>query len=201
MMMSTGMQTFAVFGVGLGNLGASRRKRVKASRWVVELNRLLKAASAPATVVASYGHTGNFIVQSMAKRKAVCQTMGQVLGTSCAALTISELQALAETLKKFKKTARLPRYTLGAVIQVLGAPIRTTPSPTTRAKYQRFTDFIVIARKREITTSTGALDPNRRNGGWGALATEISKKLGGRWTARSRRTIAGSLRCALMSGS
>jgi len=172
---------------------------VKASRWVVELNRLLKAASAPATVVASYGHTGNFIVQSMAKRKAVCQVMGQVLGTSCAVLTISELQALAETLEELEIPAPLPRvrYTSGAVMLVFGSPIQSAPWETTRATYQKFTDSILIALKHDATTRTGILDRNRRTGGWGAVSAEAGQRLGGRWTARSRRTITGSLRRAL----
>lgn len=193
------MQTFAVFGVGLGNLGGSKRKRVKAARWVAQLNLLLKAASAPTTVVASYAHTGNFIVQSMAKRKTVCQAMGQVLGTSCAVLTISELQTLAEKLEELEIPAPLPRlrYTPGAVIQVLGSPIQSAPGPTTRATYHKFTDSIVIALKHDPTTRRGILDSNRRGGGWGAIAVETGQTLGGRWTARSHRTITGSLRRAL----
>jgi hypothetical protein len=166
---------------------------------MVDLNRLLKASSMPVKVVASYGHTGNFIVESVAKREVVCQSMGRVLGTACAVLTVSELRALVQTLKKLKLPARLPRirHTPGAVIQVHSSPVQSLPRQTTRATYRKFTPFIVIALKRDTTTSTGILDRNRRSGGWGAVAAEIAQKLGGRWTARSHRTITGSLRRAL----
>src|SRR5690349_2341329 len=124
------MRVFIVFGVGLGNLGRSARKRVKAPHWIIQLNRRLKAISAQVTVVGTYGHTGNFVVQTSIEKLRVRNVMEQALRAPCAVLTIGELQALAKTLTKSRKVVRLPRYTPGAVIQVSGTPIRRTPSPT-----------------------------------------------------------------------
>jgi hypothetical protein len=44
-------------------------------------------------------------------------------------------------------------------------------------------------RKLDLVVG-GKLDRNRR-GGWGGVSHDIAQQLGGRWTARSRRTIDG----------
>jgi hypothetical protein len=58
------MNTYAAFGVGLGNLGRQSRVRIAKAQWVADLNRGLAALRTDALIVAAYGHTGNFIVTS-----------------------------------------------------------------------------------------------------------------------------------------
>ena len=71
---------------------------------------------------------------------------------------------------------------------------------TSRAVYQRFSDSVVLVHKRDTVTPAAILDRERRRmGGWGAVAAEVGRQLGGEWTARSVRTLAGTLRCGIRS--
>ena len=54
----------------------------------------------------------------------------------------------------------------------------------------------VLLFKHDNETPSGILDRNRRSGGWGAVAADLGRNLGGTWTARSIRTLAGTLQSA-----
>jgi hypothetical protein len=74
------------------------------------------------------------------------------------------------------------------------------PDFTRRAKYIAFSSTVVLVLKKDAVTDKGILDRSRRFGGWGAIAGEIAKFLGGQWTARSYRTLSGTLRRAIEAG-
>lgn len=42
-------------------------------------------------------------------------------------------------------------------------------------------------------TQGGTLDRERRDGGWGAVSGDVSRAVGEVWTARSLRTVIGTL--------
>ena len=57
---------------------------------------------------------------------------------------------------------------------------------------------VVLVHKRDTVTPAAIL---AENDGWGlgAVAAEVGRQLGGEWTARSVRTLAGTLRCGIRS--
>ena len=91
------------------------------------------------------------------------------------------------------------RWTPGAALRADGVPQASGLQDTSRAVYQRFSDSVVLVHKRDAVTPAAILDRERRMGGWGAVAAEVGRQLGGEWTARSVRTLAGTLRCGIRS--
>ena len=86
------------------------------------------------------------------------------------------------------------RLTPGAAFLTEGIVAPSPLVPTRRAAYRRLSDHVVLVWKRDVLTDGGVLDRDRRAGG--AIAGEVERQIGGRWTARSIRTLAGSLRVA-----
>lgn len=187
------MATLVVFGLGLGNLGPQRRKRVPQSEWVSQLNDRLRTSGV--AVVNAYGHTGNFVLRANLDVRAAARSMVEALGTPCALLTQAELRDLVRGLNQ--ATPQDPdqgfRCTPGATLLAEGSPTDGSPHETAAASYTRLARHIVGVTKRDVLTETGTLDRRRRSGGWGAIAGHVERELGGRWTARSIRTLEGVL--------
>jgi len=120
------------------------------------------------------------------------------LGTSCAVLTISELQALAETLERVGIPAPLPRVRLH-----LGgghAGVRFSHSVSAMGNDASYVSEIYrfhTHRTKHDARTNRDIGSQPTYWRWGAVSAEAGQRLGGRWTARSRRTITGSLRRAL----
>jgi hypothetical protein len=187
------METFVAFAVGVGNLGRQGKPRKRMSLWVEELNQLLLKSS-QTTILSSYGHTGNFIVRSVGSRACLAAELGNSMGVPCAVLTIAELSNVVKQLgTQDEADSTQYRRTPGAAFLVSGTPTSRTLSDTERARYCRVNGSVVAIRKHDALTSRGILDRARRAGGWGAIAGEIGRQLGGKWTARSMRTLSGIL--------
>ena len=122
--------------------------------------------------------------------------LGDALQTPCAVLRFKDLVAIVaelDSLSPLTSTIGI-RYTPGAALLVTG-PVRDgTPDSTSEITYVRRTSRFVVVLKHDVLTSDGVLDRSQRRGGWGAVATQVRSCLGGVWTARSRRTLAGTLR-------
>jgi hypothetical protein len=88
------------------------------------------------------------------------------------------------------------RWTLGLAFQgrtgMDGGSILTTP----RAILWEISPSAIGVWKRDNLDEGGTLDRNRRGGGWGKISHDIETQLGGRWTARSHRTVDGLARKA-----
>jgi hypothetical protein len=82
-----------------------------------------------------------------------------------------------------------------------GAPARngsTLPRrPTGSCEFAaRLTASLVTCSSRRSSTTLPIPERRaRRSGGWRAVATEVRRHIGAIWTARSARTLAGTLRC------
>jgi hypothetical protein len=196
------METLVVFGVGLGNFGRFAPKRVKAAVWIRRLNTTLMNYSEPIKVLTTFGHTGNFVVRSAASREIVRHRLAKALKTPCAAIKVVELKKLNAAISNlpFIPLRQGFRYTRGAAILVSGNASGRLPDFTRRAKYITFSPTVVLVLKKDAVTDRGILDRSRRFGGWGAIGGEIASFLGGRWTARSYRTLLGTLRRAIEAG-
>ena len=59
------MAIYTVFGVGVGNLGHGRMPRRTMAQWVEMLNRHLSQGHPVVRIVGSFGHTGNFLADSV----------------------------------------------------------------------------------------------------------------------------------------
>lgn len=58
------MCIYAVFGIGVGNLGRGRTVRRPMSEWVEMLNRHLAYGTPPVRIIGFFAHTGNFLADS-----------------------------------------------------------------------------------------------------------------------------------------
>ena len=61
---------YAVFGIGIGNLGRSNTPRRSMSRWVQMLNANLLGGHPSLRILGSFGHTGNFLTDSPSRNLA-----------------------------------------------------------------------------------------------------------------------------------
>ena len=188
--------TYIAFGVGLGNLGPRARTRVPKLDWLVQLNAGLRSIAPGMVVRSSFGHTGNFVVTAALEPSAAAIALARVLETPAAVMSIEQLQQVVGRLDgEFRHEAGV-RLTPGAAFLTEGIARPGSLTPTRRAEYRRLSDRVVLVWKRDALTDAGVLDRDRRAGGWGAIAGEVERQVGGRWTARSIRTLAGSLRVA-----
>ena len=189
------MKTFITFGVGIGNLGYSKRPRVSMRDWVDLFNQQMMPK---ACIVGWYGHTGNFVIRSTLTRRALSQRLAQLLGTPCAILSFRELDSVVQRLASITShpgSADI-RWTPGGAFLVRGRSRAGQPVSTAIATYRRLRHHVVCAQKNDKLTARGILDRDQRGGGWGGVAADIQRQLGGVWTARSARTLVGIFRRA-----
>lgn len=151
-------------------------------------------------VIASYGHTGNFVFCA-AQRTATAQ-VNQVLqlvlrrriavfGAENYLTWLTELK-LATSERPVTGAGR--RATPGAVMDL--NPEGATPEQPPSTERISFGSFAVprvrLTWKRDILRDGGdALDKKRREGGWGAVAKAMRDALGGEWTARALSSLEG----------
>jgi hypothetical protein len=192
------MATLIAFGVGLGNLGKGRRQRTPAPAWIRQLNEALSVKVSGARIICSYGHTGNFVVSASSDPEIVASDLGDALGTPCAVMPMSELHEVVRSLQDCPLPSTIDagvRFTRGAAF-LIGTARDGLPPSTDDASYMVRRPNAVLLFKHDIETPSGVLDRNRRKGGWGAVATYLNRNLGGTWTARSIRTLAGIIQVA-----
>ena len=73
--------------------------------------------------------------------------------------------------------------------------VTTTP----RAVLWKISPCIIGVWKRDHLSEDETLDRYRRAGGWGKVSDDIENQLGGRWTARSHRTVEGLVQKAAIA--
>jgi hypothetical protein len=170
------------FGVGLANFAAGRSR----------LPRQIAADVAEVLpLIAWYGATGNLALAAVGEPADVAQRLAEITGTAWAVIPAGDLTAALGALD-VQRTPRVPpgiRPTPGLAFAVEPAwpgLIRSIPE----AALQRFNDRIVLVHKFDVLEGN-RLDRARRRGGWGHLSVAVAGQVGGRWTARSRRPLAG----------
>jgi hypothetical protein len=170
------------FGVGMANFGAGRSR----------LPRQIAAdVRAVLPLVAWYGPTGNLALTA-GECVDVAQRLAEITSTAWAVIPARDL---ADALGALKAEPVPPaeagiRATPGlafAVEPAQAGPIRSIPKI---AALRRLNDRIVLVHKFDVLKGN-RLDRARRRGGWGRISAEVARQAGGRWTARSRRPLAG----------
>jgi len=166
------------------------------SDWTLTLNTKLASLQSPSRIVSWYGHTGNFVVESpRTNRMEIASELASAARASFAVLSYSETLNFASAAEKAASPPAVGgnRWTSGVAFAVRAPPCQSAPKPTSHAAFFAISDCAVGAWKKDQLTQNGILDKEKRGGGWGAVSGDISRELGGIWTARSLRTIKGTL--------
>ena len=162
------------------------------AKWTLEINRKLESLESSTRIVAWYGHTGNFVVESCSVDSSeIASELMPVVGTACAALPhIAAVEGVSVAQKAASPQPLAgKRWTCGIVFAVEAPPFRAVPEQTLRAVFFPITDHAIGAWKLETLTETGILDQERSVRGWSAISADVSTSSGGVWTARSLRTV------------
>ncbi len=140
--------------------------------------------------MAWYGATGNLALAA-GEPGDVAQRLAEITGTAWAVIPARDLTAALGALEA-QPAPRVPagiRATPGLAFAVEPARpglIGSIPE----AALRRFNDRIVLVHKFDVLEGN-RLDRARRRGGWGQVSATVARQVGGRWTARSRRPLAG----------
>jgi hypothetical protein len=170
------------FGVGLANFASGRD---------VPPQAVVSAIADEIVVVASYGSTGNVAIED-GDIDEIRSRLAAITGTAWAGISSDELEDDLRTLGTMpspQPSSQEERATPGLAFAV--TPGRDGPLVSNeRAVLHRLAIDIVAVWKLDLLDDS-RLDRDRRRGGWGAVSADISRQVGGRWTARSRRTLDG----------
>jgi hypothetical protein len=168
------------FGVGLANFAGGRH--LSPREVVARIARELP-------LVASYGPTGNVALEDGPVVDAPA-ALAMVTGTAWAVVRAEHLESGLNALAAMSAPSHAAdeRPTPGLAFAVT-AGYGGSLTSTSRAILQRLSGDMIIVWK--LDRLDGSRLHKDRRGGWGAISTDISRQIGGRWTARSRRTLDG----------
>jgi hypothetical protein len=171
------------FGVGLANFASGRH---------LSPRNVVDSISEELPLVASYSSTGNVAVED-GNVDEIRRVLERVTGTAWAVVSARHLDdglhALSALPAPKPTQPEGERATAGLAFAVNPAREGALES-TTRAMLRRLDVDMVAVWKLDVLNGS-RLDRDRRRGGWGAVSTDIGRQIGGRWTARSRRTLDG----------
>ncbi len=198
------MAIYFAFGVNIGNLGRHGTKRIPMKEWIPCLNVRLRKQDTPVEIVAFFRHTGNFLLRvRQIGEDALTVALEKSLETPVAVVSLQSLKSYLSTLEKTQIPHPRPgyRWTPGLVFQMHGNGCAEATFTTDRAHFNRIDSTTVAAWKLDCLDGSGRLDRNKRSGGWGAVAKDVSDKVGGVWTARSLGTVRGTVELTTDVGS
>jgi hypothetical protein len=183
--------TWVAFAVNIVNLG----QRFRPIMWelVKDANASFQSRGDPIRIRDYFAQTGNFIIDSSLRHEEVSALMSRELTTPCSVMLAASLEVLINEVRKLPSQPVEPgiRWTRGAVLHVAGSVASGPVTDTSRARFRVLSQTAVAAWKRDRLDEEGRLDKRRRGGGWGALSRDISRQVGGVWTARSVLTLSG----------
>jgi hypothetical protein len=136
---------------------------------VPEIRRNLPA---DARFLGSHGHSGNVALESP-DPAGVADALRSASGRDWAVVPADQVARALRALEPIREADG----------------IRLTPGLAFRVG----DGAVVPVVKRDVLDGT-RLDPTRRDGGWGAISSQVSRSHPGRWTARSWRPVDGLLR-------
>lgn len=160
--------------------------------YVREINQRLILLETPTRIVDWYHSTGNFVVQSpITNRWMISDELSLALGVPCTVQTIDEIASwvsIAERTESPPQTGM--RWIKAIAFELKGKPCTITPKSTPYAAFSHINRFALGVCKPERVNSEGS-EGDDRSEGWGSISDEISKQVGGMWTARSLARLNG----------
>ena len=164
--------------------------------------------SVRAEAVGFFGASGNFLICADSNQPSeVAEWLSSFTKRKWAVLQVEELRRYRLRMEELQsKEFLLPLpltsacYTAGLVFRIGEPEAITSIEATTHARFQKVDNRVVAAWKLDRSTDAGTKDAGNRGGGWGAVATEVKKQVGGIWTARTDRTVRGLLNLARHNG-
>lgn len=164
--------------------------------WIPSLNERLRKQDEPIEIVDFFRHTGNFLLQvGQIGEDKLRVALEKSLETPTVLVSLQNLDSYLYTLKGTQAPPPRSgyRWTPGLVLQVRGHGCAKATFTTDRAHFNRIDSTTVAAWKLDCLDEHGRLDRDKRSGGWGAIAKDVSDKVGGIWTARSLSTVIGTV--------
>jgi len=156
--------------------------------YVRETNQRLALLPTATRLVDWFHSTGNFVVKTPKTNPwDIVNELSLALGVQCTVLTRDEVAAcvaIADKISSPPPEAGI-RWTKGIAFKVKGRAYTLDLKPTPRAVFFRVNGYAVGVHKKDHITNSGVLDKDDRAGGWGAVSDDVSKAVGGIWTARS----------------
>lgn len=154
----------------------------------------------PTRVVEWHHVTANFVVQTPKNNRfGIADELSLALGVPCAVLPINDVKACLSIADKASSPPIQPgtSWTKGIAFMVKGRPCSQDLKPTPHAVFFRINGYAVGVFKKSQLTQNEVSDGKNRPGGWGAISDDISKAVGGIWTARALTRVEGILAKAL----
>lgn len=191
------MAIYVALGVGVGNLGRGRAPRRPMLKWVDMMNMDLSHGHPSVRIVGFFGHTANFLADSASTDlEQVTARFRGLLATDWVVCPIADMVAALIALDHASKPQEEYgiRWTRGLAIHGAVSIAWGTVTTTPRAVLWTISPGIIGVWKRDNIGPDATLDRIRRRGGWGAISDDIGSQIGGRWTARSYRTVNGLVR-------
>ena len=179
------LEIYVAFGVGVGNF-SSRRKTME--EYVHETNERLALLPTPTRVIDWFHSTGNFVVQTpKTNRWEINDELSLALGVPSTVLTRDEVTLCTTIADRASNPPPEPgiRWTKGIAFKVKGRPCTFDLNPIPQAVFFRVNRYAVGVYKRDRLEPNRGSDKDDRVGGWGVVSEEVSKAVGGVWTARS----------------
>ncbi|OFV83898.1 MAG: hypothetical protein A2W26_01015 [Acidobacteria bacterium RBG_16_64_8] len=185
------MTVWVAFAVNVGNLG--QRFRPNMTDLVTDLNASFQRRGDGLQILDYFAQTGNFAIESSQSRERVSDLVSDELSTPCCVMSTASLETLIKEIRSLPSQPLEPlvRWTRCAVLHVSGVVAIGPVTATSRARFRVLSETAIAAWKRDRLDEGGRLDKRRRDGGWRALSRDISKQIGGLWTARSALTLSG----------
>jgi hypothetical protein len=169
------------------------------TKCVEMLNRNLVQGNPSVRILGFFGHTGNFLADSVSTDlHEVTARFKRLLDTDWVVCPMDDVRGALTTLTDISEPEDEDdiRWTPGLAFHGETSINCDAVATTPRAILWKISPCTIGAWKRDHLGADGTLNRNRRGGGWGAISDDIERQVGGQWTTRSYRTVDGLVRKA-----
>lgn len=192
---------FIAFAVYMGNLKRERAPRTRQTDLIAGWNGELSLVDREIAFIDYFRHTGNYVlkVSNQYSVEYLLQILFEHIKEDFSVFRYVEFVTLvgSPALALRDKPTPVPgrRWTPGLVMDL--NPVGTIPRlPRPESPLVVFGSFakprVRVAWKADALNPDGeTLDRDRRDGGWGSLATQTRNEFGGMWTARAMSAVEG----------
>src|SRR5262245_30098322 len=166
--------------------------------WISAINESLLSKNVDLQVVACFGHTGNFILETQSSNfSKISSELASASGETFFVMPVARLKEYLAHLDRLPMPMREDRvrWTAGASFRM---EYQTDDGEipegwsTKNGFFFPLSRVVVGVRKRDRLLTPKKLDPKHRIP-WGSVGKDCTYKFGGTWNSRSVRTVRGIL--------